>query len=328
MTLRRNHIRRRELYLLAFLLLLPLLTDSRLVHHVLAIGGTYAIASLGLSLFMGTAGQISIGHSAFFGMGAYAMAILTTRYGWPPAAALAVGGGLAGAVALFIGRPLLKFREYFLALVSIGLVHIFQVLATQMDWLTGGVAGIYDIPWFSLFGVVFDSPIRQFYLVWGLIYGLFWFARNLLHSRHGRAGVTVALSEDVARTTGIDPGAVKLAYFVASAVYAGIGGGLFACVLTSVSPGSFGINLSVLFVMAVIIGGMGSLGGALCGAILLTWIQNLVSGYQAYSLPAYGLVLVLLLVFLPEGLFRGIVSRWFEMVRTWADDNWRREIDR
>lgn len=326
--LKRNYIKRGEIYLWSIFLLLPPLLNNIHFTHSLVIAGIYAMAALGLSLFMGTAGQISIGHSAFFGLGAYAMAILTTRYGWHPLTALPVGGCLAGAVAFVIGRPLLKFREYFLALVSIGMVHIFQVLATQMEWLTGGVAGIYDIPWFSLFGFTFDSPIRQFYLVWGLLYGLFWFARNLTHSRHGKAGITVALSENVARTTGMNPGAVKLSFFVLSAVYAGVGGGLFACVLTSVSPGSFGMNLSVMFVMAVIIGGMGSLSGAVCGAILLTWVLNLISGYQEYSLPIYGLVLVLLLVFLPEGLFRGIVSRWFDMVRTWADDNWRREIDK
>lgn len=326
--LKRNYIKRGEVYLWIVFLLLPLLLNNIHITHSLVIAGTYGIAALGLSLFMGTAGQISIGHSAFFGVGAYSMAVLTTRFGLPPVIALPAGGCLAGAVALVIGRPLLKFREYFLALVSIGLVHIFQVLATQMEWLTGGVSGIYDIPWFSLFGFSFDSPIRQFYLVWTILYILFWFARNLIHSKHGKAGVTVSLSEDVARTTGIDPVAVKLSFFVVSAVYSGIGGGLFACVLTSVSPGSFGMNMSVMLVMAVIIGGMGSLSGAVCGAVILTWVLSLISGFQEYSLPIYGIVLILLLVFLPEGLFRGIVLRWFDMVRTWADENWRREIDK
>jgi ABC-type branched-subunit amino acid transport system permease subunit len=116
--------------------------------------------------------------------------------------------------------------------------------------------------------------------------------------------------------------------FVLSAVYAGVAGGLFASVLTSVNPDSFGLNMSVVIVMMVIIGGMGSLFGAIAGAVVLTWLTHWLSAYQAYSLPLFGIVLILFLVFLPEGLFRGIGSRWIDFVRTYADDDWRKELDR
>ncbi len=317
-----------EVYFVIIFALLPLLFRDVLFHHVMVIAGIYSIASLGLSLFMGYAGQISIGHSAFFGIGGYAMAIMTVKYGVPPLAALLFSGPAAGLAAYIVGKPMLKLREYFLALATIGLVQIFQVFVSELKELTGGVIGIYDIPWMSLFGIPFDTPLKQFYLVWTLLYLLFLFSRNLVHSKHGKASLAVATDEDASRTIGIDPASVKLNMFVLSAVYAGMAGGLFASVLTSVNPDTFGLNMSVVIVMMVIIGGMGSLFGAIAGAVVLTWLMHWLSAYQAYSLPLFGIVLILFLVFLPEGIFRGIGSRWFDFVRTYTDDDWRKELDR
>ncbi|MCP4664902.1 MAG: branched-chain amino acid ABC transporter permease [Deltaproteobacteria bacterium] len=326
--IKKHYIKRMEVYLVIIIALLPLLFRDVLFHHVMVLAGIYAIAALGLSLFMGYAGQISIGHSAFFGIGSYAMAIMTVKYGAPSLLALVLAGLTAGLSAFIIGKPILKLREYFLALATIGLVQIFQVFVSELKDFTGGIIGIYDIPWLSIFGLSFDTPLRQFYLVWTLLYLLFLFSRNLVHSRHGKASLAVAADEDTSRTIGIDPASVKLNMFVLSAVYAGLAGGLFASVLTSVNPDSFGLNMSVVIVMMVIIGGMGSLFGAIAGAVILTWVMHWLSAYQAYSLPLFGIVLILFLVFLPEGIFRGIGARWIDLVRTYADDNWRKELDR
>lgn len=326
--IKRNYIKKIEVYFIIIFLLLPLLIDDRLFHHIMVIAGIYAVTALGLSLFTGYAGQISIGHSAFFGLGGYSLAILSVRYGWPPWMSLPAAGIIPGILAFIIGKPILKLREYFLALATIGLVQIFQVFASELSGLTGGVSGIYGIPWISVFGFEFDTSLKQFYLVWFILYFLFFYARHLVHSKYGKAAMAVAFNEDTAKTIGIDPAQIKLRFFVLSAVYAGIGGGLFVSVLTSVSPEPFGLNLSVIFAMMVIIGGMGSLFGTLTGAVLLTWIIHSIGEYQAYSLPIMGIILILFLVFLPEGIFRGIGSRWFDIVRTWADENWRKEIDK
>ena len=325
--IRRSHVKRMEVYGVVAAALLPLLIRDDAFRHLLVIAGIYGIAALGLSLFMGFAGQISIGHSAFMGIGGYTTAVLATRYGVPPAAAVAAGAIAAGGVALVTGAPLLKLREYFLALATIGLTQIFRVAVSESG-LTGGVSGISDVPWLRLFGVTFDTPLRQFFLVWSLLYALFLYSRNLVRSRHGRAALAVAASEETARTAGIGPVRLKLDFFVLSAVFAGLAGGLFAGVLTAVNPETFNLNLSVLLVMMVIIGGVGSLSGPLFGALALTWITDALGAYQEYSLPLFGLVLILFLVFLPEGIFRGIGSRWFDTVRTWADDDWRKELDR
>lgn len=326
--IKRNYIKKAEVYFIVIFLLLPLLFDNILYNHIMVIAGIYAITALGLSLFMGYAGQISIGHAAFFGIGGYSMAILSTRWGLPSTVALLAAGFIPGLLAFIVGKPILKLREYFLALATIGLVQIFQVFATELSGFTGGVSGLYGIPWFSLFGFEFDSPLKQFYLVWFILYILFLYSRHLIHSKYGKASLAVAFNEDTAKTIGINPSRIKLNLFVLSAVYAGIGGGLFVSVLTSVSPDPFGLNLSVIFVMMVIIGGMGSLFGTITGAVLLTWIINRIGQYQAYSLPIFGIILIFFLMFLPEGIFRGIGSRWFDFVRTYADENWRKEIDK
>ena len=326
--IKKHYIKRMEVYFIIIFALLPLLFKDILFHHVMVLAGIYGIAALGLSSFMGYAGQISIGHSAFFGIGAYSMALLSLRYGVPSLPAVAGSALITGVAALVLGKPILKLREYFLALATIGLVQIFQVVVTEGGEFTGGVIGIYDVPWFSVLGFVFDTSLKQFYLVWGILYLLYLFSRNLVNSKFGRASIAVASSEDTARTVGINPSSMKLKMFVLSGVYAGIGGALFASVLTSVNPDSFGLNMSVILVIMVIIGGMGSLFGAIAGAVILTWITNLLSAYQEYSLPVFGLVIILFLVFFPEGIFRGIGSRWFDLVRTWADENWRKELDK
>jgi len=326
--IKRNYIKKPEVYFIIVFLLLPLLFKNIVYNHIMVIAGIYGVTALGLSLFMGYAGQISIGHAAFFGVGGYTMAILSIRFGVPSVIALPASGLLAGFLAFIIGKPILKLREYFLALATIGLVQIFQVFATELSSLTGGVAGLYGIPWFSIFGFKFDTSLKQFYLVWCILYILFLYARHLTHSKYGKASLAVAFNEDTAKTIGIDPARVKLNFFVLSAVYAGIGGGLFVSVLTSVSPDPFNLNLSVIFVMMVIIGGMGSLFGTVTGAVILTWIIHRLGEYQAYSLPIFGIILILFLMFLPEGIFRGIGSRWFDFVRTYADENWRKEIDK
>jgi branched-chain amino acid transport system permease protein len=326
--IRRHYIKRMELYLLIIWLLLPLVVKDALFRHLMVMGGIYAIAALGLSLFMGYAGQISIGHSAFFGLGAYAMAVLTLHCAVPPAAALLAAGAVSGVAALALGRPLLKLREYFLALATIGLVPIFQACVRESPAFTGGVIGLSDVPWFALGGLHFNSALKQFYLVWGLLYVLFVFGRNLVHSKYGRAALLVARSEETASTLGVNPASLKLKFLVLSAVYAGVAGGLFACVLTSVNPDSFGIGLSTTLVMMVIVGGMGSLGGTIAAAVLLTWVMHALGTYREFSLMLQGLIIIGLLVFLPEGLFRGIGSRWFGFVRTYADENWRKKIEK
>ena len=298
----RREFRKRDLFYLGALLLLPLVWPDPHLHHLMVLAGIYAILALGLSLFLGYAGQISLGHAAFFGIGAYTTAILTTRYSVPSFAAFWASAAVAAAVAYLVGRPILKLKGYFLALATLGLGEIFLVIVRESRNLTGGVVGIFGIPWFSVAGFSFDSYLKQYYLIWGVLLGLLLFAKNLVRSKVGRALLAVATSEDAASTVGITAAQVKIGVFVISAAFAGFAGSLFACVMSTANPDAFGLGLSILIVMMVILGGMGNLYGPIVGAIFLTWLMDILGGYQEYSLPLYGVILILLLIFFPEGI--------------------------
>ncbi len=314
----KKEFKKKDLFYLGAIGLAPLIWSDPHFHHLMVLAGIYAILSLGLSLFMGYAGQISLGHAAFFGIGAYTTAILTTRYGVPIFLAFWASAASAAAIASFIGRPILKLKGYFLALATLGFGEIFLVVLRESTDLTGGVIGIFGIPWFSVMGFIFDTYLKQYYLTWGVLVGLFVFSKNLVRSKVGRALLAVAASEDAASSVGINVPRIKLEIFILSAAYAGLAGSLFACVMSIANPEAFSLGLTVLIVMMVILGGMGNLYGPIAGAILLTWLTDILSRYQEYSLPAYGMILILLLIFFPDGIGTRLNVRVIYLIGYWA----------
>jgi len=314
---RKKEFRKRDLFYLAALLLLPLIWSNPHLHYLMVLAGVHAILALGLSLFLGYAGQISLGHAAFFGIGAYTTAILTTRYGFPVFVAFWASAVAAAIMAYLIGRPILKLKGYFLAVATLGFGEIFLVIVKEFRSLTNGVIGIFGIPWFSLAGFSFDTYLKQYYLIWAVLVGLLVFSKNLVRSRMGRAFLAVAASEDAAASIGISATQTKLGVFVLGASFAGFAGSLFSSVMSIASPEAFGLNLSVLVVMMVILGGMGNLYGPVAGAIFLTWLMDVLGRYQEYSLPIYGAILILLLIFFPDGIGTRLGMRFVYLISYW-----------
>jgi branched-chain amino acid transport system permease protein len=314
---RKKEFRKRDLFYLAALLLLPLIWSNPHLHYLMVLAGIYAILALGLGLFLGYAGQISLGHAAFFGIGAYTTAILTTRYAFPTFGAFWASAVAATIIAYLIGRPIFKLKGYFLALATLGFGEIFLVIVKELRSLTNGVIGIFGIPWFSFAGFSFDTYLKQYYLVWGVLLGLLVFSKNLVRSKMGRAFLAVAASEDAAASIGIRVARIKLGVFVLGATFAGFAGSLFASVVSTASPEAFGLNLSVLVVMMVILGGMGNLYGPIAGAIFLTWLTDMLGRYQEYSLPIYGVILILLLIFFPDGIGTRLGMRFVYLISYW-----------
>jgi branched-chain amino acid transport system permease protein len=323
---RREFIKKRDFFYLSTLLLLPLILSDPLIY-LMVLAGIYAILALGLSLFLGYAGQISLGHAAFFGIGAYTTAILTTRYGVPAVGAFWASALVAATFAYLIGKPILKLKGYFLALATLGFGEIFLVIVKETRSLTGGVSGIFGIPWFSVAGFTFDTYLKQYYLIWGVLIGLVLFAKNLVRSKMGRALLAVAASEDAASSVGINVAQTKLMVFVVSAAFAGFAGSLFACVMSTTSPDGFSLGLSVLIVMMVIMGGMGNLYGPIAGAIFLTWLLDILGGYQEYSLPIYGVILIILLIFFPDGIGTRLNARLIYLISYWGRKRRRERVD-
>jgi branched-chain amino acid transport system permease protein len=315
---RKQEFRKRDLIYLAILVTLPFLWNDSHFHHLMVLAGINAILALGLSLFLGYTGQISLGHAAFFGVGAYTTALLTTRQGFPSLLAFFTSAAVAASLAYVIGRPILKLKGYFLALATLGFGEIFLVMVRETPELTGGVVGISGIPWFSCAGVTFDTYLKQYYLIWGVLIGLVLFSKNIVRSRVGRAFLAVSASEDAASTVGIPLVQIKLRAFVMSAAFAGFAGSLFASVMATASPESFSLNLSILIVMMVILGGVGNLYGPIVGAILLTGLTDVLAGYQEYSLPLYGVIFILLLIFFPEGIGTRLGFRFVYLISYWS----------
>ena len=314
----KKEFKKKDLFYFGAICLAPLIWSDPHFHHLMVLAGIYAILALGLSLFMGYAGQISLGHAAFFGIGAYTTAILTTRYSVPIFLAFWASAFSAAMIAYFIGRPILKLKGYFLALATLGFGEIFLVILRESTDLTGGVIGIFGIPWFSVLGFSFDTYLKQYYLIWGVLIGLFVFSKNLVRSKVGRSLLAIAASEDAASSVGINVPRIKLEIFVLSAAFAGLAGSLFACVMSIANPEAFSLGLTVLIVMMVILGGTGNLYGPIAGAILLTWLMDILSKYQEYSLPIYSVILILLLIFFPDGIGTRLNVRIIYLIGYWA----------
>lgn len=299
------------LTVLALFIILPLVIRSNYLLGILIITGLYTIVVTGLGILMGYAGQVSFGHAAFFGLGGYAVAVLTTACHWPTVPALLAALALPGLVAALIGRPTLKLKELYLALATLTFGILVHILFNEGREITGGPSGLTGIPYLNLGGLVFDRDWKFYYLVWITVLLVSLGVKNLIHSRVGRALRAIRESEHAAETSGIDTAGLKLQAFVFSAVLAGLAGGLYAFYVTFISPSPFGFHTSVQFVLMAVVGGLGTFWGPLLGAAVvvalgevLRWaVPLLIPGAGGeYQIIFYGVILVLVMVFRPEGL--------------------------
>ena len=179
---------------------------SAISHYadIMVFAGIYCLITIGLSLLLGYAGQISIGHAAFFGIGAYISAILTVRYGLNPWACMCIGMAITAAVALLVGAPSLKLKGHYLAMATLAFgIIIFIIFNEEIEW-TGGPDGMPGIPGLSLFGFEFNSVERYYYQVWGFVLAAFIFTINVIQSGTGRALRAIHASEPAASAMGVD----------------------------------------------------------------------------------------------------------------------------
>ncbi len=293
----------------AAVVILPLsMPDNYFVTVVGVTVGLHVILAVSLNLFMGFAGQISLGHAAFFGMGAYTSAILTTRYGVSPWIAMVVALAIVAIVANAIARPILKLKGHYLAMATLGFGIIVNIVAVQEVSYTGGPDGMSGIPGLSLFGWGIDSDLKWYWVVAVVMLGVVLASLNIVDSRAGRALKAVHGSEIAAQTMGVDVAKTKAQVFVLSALLACFAGSLFAHQQGFVSPVSFNFFVSIELVTMVVLGGMGSTFGAVFGAIVLTFLPELLVVFEDYEVLIYGAILMLIMIFLPQGLFVGIVQ--------------------
>ena len=289
---------------------------SAIEHYteIMVFVGIYCLITIGLSILMGYAGQISVGHAAFFGIGAYISAILTATYGLNPWACILAAGVVTALIALLVGAPSLKLRGHYLAMATLAFgIIVFIIFNEEIEW-TGGPDGMSGIPGLSIFGFEFDTVDRYFYLVWGFVLAAFIFTANIVQSGTGRALRAIHSSEAAAGAMGVDIARFKIIVFVYSAILASLAGSLYAHYLNFINPSTFDLFFSIKLLIMIALGGMHNLWGAVIGTGLITFLSNeWLQYFEEYEVIVYGAILLFVTIFLPHGLV-GIpetVKRWF-----------------
>ena len=297
------------LVLLFLLAVFPLVASGTAVNvGVYAL--IYSLAALGLTLLMGLAGQVSLGQAGFFAIGAYTQAVLVTRYDVNALVAAVVAVAVTMLAAVLVGLPLLRLRGHYLALATLGFGIIVTVLATESDFL-GATSGIFGIPKPAFNGRTYDSVTEYFYLLAPVVLVGLLIARNVVESRVGRALGAVNDSEVAAESLGVNTFRLRVQVFVLSAAYASIAGTAFAHWIGVVNPNAANFPLSVTFLLMSVLGGLGTVYGAVVGAFavegldegLRRVIPELVPGAVGeVQLIGFGVVLTAVVIFLPGGL--------------------------
>lgn len=276
--------------------------------QVLTFIGINSLLALGLNLLMGYAGQISLGHAAFYGIGAYTTAILTASYGLSPWLALPLAVSAAVLVAFLVGMPTLKLSGYYLGMGTLGFGMIAFIVFREWSTVTGGASGFVGIPPLTIGPVDFSSGRNYFYLVWGVLFLAILVCRRIIDSRTGRALRAIHDSESAARAVGVGTMHLKLQIFIFSAAVAALAGFLYAHYVSFISPGSFDFLMSVRMVTMVVIGGMASIWGALLGAALLTLLPEWLHAFSDLEMVVYGLIMMGVMIVMPQGLTRGLLD--------------------
>src|SRR6476660_6422229 len=284
----------------------------------------YAIAVLGLILLTGFNGQISLGHGAFFAVGAYVAAVLIDQANWPYWATLPVAGIMCFVVGYLFGLPALRLEGHYLALATFSLaVAVPQILKYRhFEWFTNGVQGINIFKPDPPFGLPLSADQWMYLVVLAVAVVMFWIARNLLDSRTGRAMMAIRDHSMAASTMGVNVAHYKTVVFGISALYTGVAGSLHAIIFEFVAPDSFRLELSIAILVGAVVGGIASLPGAVFGGIFVQVIEKYADALTkkltaAVNLPLdlepwtiYGIALIVLMYTMPMGIAGGLALLW------------------
>jgi len=281
---------------LAIAVLAPFVNATPYALSIMTSAAVFVMLASGLNIVVGYCGLLDLGYAAFFAVGAYTSGVISTTFDLPLLAtipAVLVTTVIAGIV---VGVPTLRLRSDYLAIVTLGFGEIIRITANNLD-ITGGPSGIYGIPRLD------DNPVVQYYVTVAIVALGVIGASRLGRSRLGRAWRFVREDEDAAEATGVHTYRVKLAAYVAGAVWGGLAGVLFAGHLTAISPTSFTFLSSALVLMAVVLGGMGSVPGVVVGAVVISLLPELLRDFADYRYFAFGVLLIVFMLLRPQGIW-------------------------
>jgi branched-chain amino acid transport system permease protein len=293
------------------LMIAPAFFETGFALHIATLILLWAILCLSLNIIFGYAGQLSIAHGGLFGTGAYVYAVLAAKFGmsfWP---AFALGGATAGIVGFLMGIPALKLKGPYFVIVTLGFNIIIVSIIENLENLTEGVNGLVGIPSpesirLPFFTMDFTSKISQYYLIAAFLVFfliLMYFVKN---SRLGRCLVAIKEDEELCRSAGLNTMWIKVQTFVLSSVVAGLGGGLFASYIGILTPNDASFHVSFDALVFLTVGGIGTITGAIIGPAIMIIISELLQAVAEVRLLVNGLALVILIIFMPQGIAGGI----------------------
>jgi branched-chain amino acid transport system permease protein len=288
----------------------------------------YAIAILGLNILTGFNGQISLGHGAFYAIGAYAVAILISQYGLPYWLTIPLAAVTCFVVGFAFGFPAMRLEGPYLALATFALaLAVPQLLKyDKFETWTGGVQGIFIAKPDSPFGLPINPDQWLYYFTLALTILLFFLAHNLLHGRVGRAITAIRDHQVAAEAMGVNAKLYKALTFGVSAMYTGVAGGLSAIVIQFVAPDSFALFLSIFLFVGMVVGGVGSIPGAFIGATFIVLVPNVAADIsKAATGVIYGLFLIVMMYLMPNGVWGALARAWKRLESLWQKPSAKKE---
>ena len=264
---------------------------------------------LGLNLLIGFAGQISLGHAGFIGIGAYASAVLTTHFNWSPLLAMLAGALAAGVLAALVARPIFRLKGHYLAMATLGLGIILSIVFKNEAVWTGGPDGM-PVPAFVLAGWEISGERQWYWVAASLLLCSLWASLNLMDSPFGRALRALHGSEVASQVVGVDVARYKLSIFVLSAVFASLMGSVSAHYIGFVTPNVADFFHSIELVTMVVVGGMASVFGSVLGAVLLTALPQALTAFEGWETVVFGAILMSCMIFMPKGLVPTLAAKF------------------
>jgi branched-chain amino acid transport system permease protein len=269
----------------------------------------YVVVGLGLNIVVGLAGLLDLGYVAFYLVGAYTYALLNLHFGLGFWTVLPIGALFAGIFGVILGFPVLRLRGDYLAIVTLGFGEIIRLIMENWNAFSFGPSGIANIPRPGFFGVDFtlhQNIIYIYFLMVAMAIFTIFVVRRLQDSRLGRAWMALREDEVACQAMGIDKWKTKLSAFGLGATWAGMGGVMFAAKTTFINPASFTIWESIIILCVVVLGGMGSILGVICGAMILILLPEYLRAFSEYRMLLFGAILVIMMVFKPEGIISNV----------------------
>jgi branched-chain amino acid transport system permease protein len=280
----------------------PVFAGSDYILNLFVLAGVYSIAVMGLGILLGYAGQMSLGQAAFFGIGAYVSGWLTTQAGWNFWEAVPAAVAISALVGFFVGYPCLRLSGHYLALATIGFGIITQLVLINWKDFTNGSDGMSGIPAPAIGSYTFGTYGSYFYIVLACVVAAAYVSARIKATRVGRAMEAIRENELAAGAMGIDTTRYKILAFVLAGGYAGLAGALLAHSIKFISPDSYSFDQSVVFLVMLIIGGSSSIGGAILGAALLTFLPEVLRPLRNSYIMVYGAAVIAMIIFMPQGL--------------------------